>query len=44
MRVPFPAGIVVAGDQVRVAAWSVAPAIGFGGDPDTSGAIWRLRF
>ena len=44
MRVPFPAGIVARGGRTQVAAWSVAPAIGFGGDPDTSGAIWRLRF
>ena len=44
MRVPFPAGIVARGDRVQVAAWSVAPATGFGGDPATSGAIWRLMF
>ncbi len=44
MRVPFPAGVVARGHRVQVAAWSVAPATGFGGDPNASGAIWRLRF
>ncbi len=44
MRVPFPAGIVARGPhRVQVAAWSVAPSTGFGGNPDWSGAIWRLR-
>lgn len=43
MRVPFPAGIVARGNRVQVAAYSVAPETGFGGNPDWSGAIWRLR-
>lgn len=43
MRVPFPAGIVARGHRVQVAAYSVAPATGFAGNPDWSGAIWRLR-
>ncbi|MBA2638793.1 MAG: ScyD/ScyE family protein [Nocardioidaceae bacterium] len=44
MRIPFPAGIVARGDRVQAVAWSVAPATGFGGDPNSSGAVWRLRF
>ena len=44
MRVPFPAGIVARQHRVQVAAYSVAPSSGFGGNPDWSGAIWRLRF
>jgi hypothetical protein len=43
LRVPFPAGLGVRGERVLVSAFSVAPAEGFGGNPDWSGAVWRLR-
>nr|CAA9312875.1 MAG: hypothetical protein AVDCRST_MAG46-266 [uncultured Nocardioidaceae bacterium] len=43
LRVPFPAGVGVRGERVLVSAFSVAPAEGFGGNPDWSGAVWRLR-
>lgn len=43
LRVPFPAGIGVRGSRVVVSAFSVAPESGFGGNPDWSGAVWRLR-
>jgi hypothetical protein len=43
LRVPFPAGIGVRGSRVLVSAFSIAPESGFGGNPDWSGAIWRLR-
>jgi len=42
--VPFPAGIAARGNRVLVAAYSVAPARGFGGNPEASGQIWRLTF
>ncbi len=42
--VPFPAGIAARGHRVLVAAFSTAPAKGFGGDPKASGQIWRLHF
>lgn len=46
VRVPFPAGVEVAGPKgnVFVAAWSIAPAQGAFGIPDSSGQIWRMRF
>jgi hypothetical protein len=41
-KVPFPAGIVVKHGKVFVAAFSVSPASGFGGNPRWSGQVWRL--
>jgi hypothetical protein len=41
-RVPFPAGIAVRNGHVNVAVFSISPAKGFGGNPDFSGAIWRV--
>lgn len=41
-KVPFPAGVTVNRGRVYVAAFSTSPATGFGGNPDWSGAIWRL--
>ncbi|MEJ7706639.1 MAG: hypothetical protein WKF82_04725 [Nocardioidaceae bacterium] len=41
-KVPFPAGVAVNRGRVYVAAFSTSPATGFGGNPDWSGAIWRL--
>jgi glucose/arabinose dehydrogenase len=41
-KVPFPAGIVAVHGKVFVAAYSVSPASGFGGNPDWSGAVWRI--
>jgi hypothetical protein len=41
-RVPFPAGIDVQKGHVYVAAFSVSPANGFGGNPSWSGQIWRI--
>jgi hypothetical protein len=43
LRVPFPAGVGARGERVLVSAFSVSPAEGFGGNPDWSGAVWRLR-
>lgn len=43
LPVPFPAGIAVRGQRVVVAAFSISPATGFGGNPEWSGAVWRLR-
>jgi hypothetical protein len=44
LPVPFPAGIAVDRKRVLVSAFSVSPGAGFAGNPDWSGAIWRLRF
>lgn len=44
LPVPFPSGIAVKGQRVVVAAFSTSPASGFAGNPDWSGAVWRLRF
>lgn len=41
-RVPFPAGVVVTHGKVYVAAFSVSPATGFGGNPAWSGAVWQI--
>ncbi|MBA2559242.1 MAG: ScyD/ScyE family protein [Propionibacteriales bacterium] len=41
-RVPFPAGIAVTHGRVYVAAFSTSPSSGFGGNPDWSGAVWRI--
>ncbi|HSS67633.1 MAG TPA: ScyD/ScyE family protein [Nocardioidaceae bacterium] len=41
-KVPFPAGIVVNHGKVFVAAFSISPASGFGGNPDWSGQVWRI--
>jgi len=40
--VPFPAGLVVRGNQPYVSVFSVSPANGFGGNPAWSGQVWRL--
>lgn len=42
--VPYPSGIAARGDRVLVAAFSTAPAQGFGGNRQNSGQIWRLHF
>jgi len=44
LPVPAPSGIAVQGERVLVTAFSIAPASGFGGNPDWSGAVWRLKF
>ncbi|MDQ3628336.1 MAG: ScyD/ScyE family protein [Actinomycetota bacterium] len=44
LPVPFPSGIAVNGQRAVVAAFSVSPGTGFGGNPAWSGAVWRLRF
>ena len=45
IAVPFPAGVAVdPAKNVFVAAWSIAPAGGAFGAPDSSGQIWRVRF
>src|SRR5581483_6947343 len=44
VNVPFPAGIVVRDGQVYVNAFSVAPATGFGGNPDWAGQLWQIFF
>jgi hypothetical protein len=41
-KVPFPAGVAVTHGKVYVAAFSVSPATGFGGNPNWAGAIWRI--
>ena len=41
-KVPFPAGIVVTHGRVYVAAFSISPGTGFGGNPAWSGQIWRI--
>jgi hypothetical protein len=41
-KVPFPAGIVVTHGKVFVAAFSISPAEGFGGNPAWSGQVWRI--
>lgn len=40
--VPFPAGVVVRNGHPFVAAFSISPRKGFGGNPAWSGQIWRL--
>jgi hypothetical protein len=42
VNVPFPAGIVAHLGRVYVNAFSVAPATGFGGNPDWSGQLWQV--
>jgi hypothetical protein len=42
LSVPFPAGIVTHEGRVYVNAFSVAPANGFGGNPDWSGQLWQI--
>ncbi len=45
INVPFPAGVAVdPARNVFVAAWSIAPAGGAFGAPNSSGQIWRVRF
>jgi len=45
INVPFPAGVTVdPARNVFVAAWSIAPAGGAFGAPNSSGQIWRIRF
>ena len=45
INVPFPAGVAVdPARNVFVAAWSIAPATGAFGAPNSSGQIWRVRF
>jgi hypothetical protein len=41
-KVPFPAGVAVRHGKVFVSAFSISPAKGFGGNPDWSGAVWRI--
>ncbi len=41
-NVPFPGGIAVKGGRVYVAAFSIAPASGFAGNPAWSGQLWRI--
>lgn len=41
-KVPFPAGLTVSKGKVYVAAFSTSPSSGFGGNPDWSGAVWRI--
>jgi hypothetical protein len=41
-KVPFPAGIAVTHGKVFVAAFSISPAEGFGGNPAWSGQVWRI--
>jgi hypothetical protein len=42
LNVPFPAGIVTHQGRVYVNAFSIAPATGFGGNPDWSGQLWQI--
>jgi hypothetical protein len=45
IAVPFPAGVAVdPARNVFVAAWSIAPATGAFGAPNSAGQIWRVRF
>ncbi|GAB2860631.1 ScyD/ScyE family protein [Nocardioides pacificus] len=41
--VPFPAGLTLRRGVPYVSAFSVSPAAGFGGNPEWSGQVWRLR-
>jgi glucose/arabinose dehydrogenase len=41
-KVPFPAGIVATHGHIYVAAFSISPGSGFGGNPDWSGQVWRI--
>jgi hypothetical protein len=43
LAVPFPSGIGVEGKRVLVNAFSTSPQTGFGGNPEWSGAVWRLH-
>jgi hypothetical protein len=43
LAVPFPSGIGVRGDRVLVTAFSTSPQTGFAGNPEWSGAVWRLH-
>jgi hypothetical protein len=42
INVPFPAGIVTNRGRVYVNAFSIAPASGFGGNPEWSGQLWQV--
>jgi hypothetical protein len=41
--VPAPAGLAIIGHSLYVSAWTVAPAGGLPGQPDSGGQLWRLR-
>lgn len=41
--VPAPGGLAIVGHSLYVSAWSISPASGLPGVPDSSGQIWRLR-
>lgn len=40
--VPAPGGLAIVGHSLYVSAWSISPAGGLPGQPDSSGQIWRL--
>jgi hypothetical protein len=42
MKVPFPAGLAVRNGHLYVSAWSIAPAKGAFGVPNSSGQVWRI--
>jgi hypothetical protein len=45
INVPYPAGVAVdPARNVFVAAWSIAPATGAFGAPNSAGQVWRVRF
>lgn len=41
--VPAPAGLAIVGHSLYVSAWSISPASGLPGVPDSSGQIWRMQ-
>lgn len=41
--VPAPGGLAIHGNNLYVSAWTVSPAGGLPGQPDSDGQVWRLR-
>jgi hypothetical protein len=41
--VPAPGGLAIKGHSLYVSAWSISPADGLSGQPDSGGQIWRLH-